>query len=245
MHHHIRAVFNGAQQVGRGKGGIHHQRYAVTVGDGGQRFHIRHVGIGVSQSLGKQQARFRPDGGLHGRRVANIHKCGRYARKRQRMSQQIVCAAVNGLGGNDMPASRRQRPEHISDSRCARSDRKRGCAALQRRYALLEHILRGVRQAAVDVSRVPQAEAVGCMGAAVEHIRGGLVDRHGAGVRGGVRVFLPRVELERFKMYVQTFKIRHGNSLLSVQARAARRGRVCGGHPPMHIRLFRQRHSRC
>ena len=31
------------------------------------------------------------------------------------MSQQIVCAAVNGLGGNDMPASRRQRPEHISD----------------------------------------------------------------------------------------------------------------------------------
>ena len=53
------------------------------------------------------------------------------------------------------------------------------------------------------------------------------------------------LELERFKMYVQTFKIRHGNSLLSVQARAARRGRVCGGHPPMHIRLFRQRHSRC
>lgn len=84
-----------------------------------------------------------------------------------------------------MPASRRQRPEHISDGRCARSDRKRGCAALQRRYALLEHILRGVRQAAVDVSRVPQAEAVGCMGAAVEHIRGGLVDRHGAGIRGG------------------------------------------------------------
>ena len=30
-----------------------------------------------------------------------------------------------------VPASRRQRPEHISDSRCARSDRKRGCAALR------------------------------------------------------------------------------------------------------------------
>ena len=60
--------------------------------------------------------------------------------------------------------------------------------ALERRHTLLEHGRRGIHDAAIDVAEFLQAEqARGVLGI-VERERCGLIDRHGTGVRGGIRV---------------------------------------------------------
>ena len=71
-----------------------------------------------------------------------------------------------------------------------------GHASLQRCHALLEDALCGVGKSAIDVARIAQAEAVGCVLRIAEHVRGGLIDRHGACVGGGVGLFLSYVELQ-------------------------------------------------
>ena len=64
----------------------------------------------------------------------------------------------------------RQRLNGIGDGRCAGGRGQSGHAALKGRHALLEHVLRGVCQAAVDVARVRQAEAGRSLRAVAEHI---------------------------------------------------------------------------
>ena len=57
----------------------------------------------------------------------------------------------------------------------------------------LEHILRGVGQAAVDVAGVGQAEAGGGVLRVMEHIGSGLVDRNRTGIGSGIGLLLTDV----------------------------------------------------
>ena len=83
----------------------------------------------------------------------------------------------------------------ICDGCCARCYCQTGHASLKHGYSLLEYTLGGVGKAAVDVAGIAQAEAVGCMLRIAEHIRGGLIDGHGASVGCWVGLFLAYVKL--------------------------------------------------
>ena len=131
------------------------------------------------------------------------------------MRQQVVGAAVDGLGGHDMLAGLGQGLEGVGDGRCAGGHRQGRGAVLQRGNAGLEHALGGVGQAAVDVARIPQAETVSGVLAVMEHIGGGGVNGHGAGVGDRVSLLLTDVQLFGFKGPVGGIPdIRHGDDLL-------------------------------
>ena len=91
------------------------------------------------------------------------------------------------------------------DSRCAGCKCKCRDAAFERGEALLEHVLRRIRQAAVDVARILQAETVGGMLAVLEDIARRLVNRHGARIRRGVGFFLADMQLQRLKVVLSLF----------------------------------------
>ena len=135
-----------------------------------------------------------------------VHERRRDAVLRQRVRQQVIGAAVDRLLRDNVVALPRKRLNGIGDGRCAGGRGQSGHAALKGRHALLEHVLRGVRQAAVDVARVRQAEAGRSLRAVAEHIGCRLVDGHGAGIGCGIGLLLANVKLQGLK-----FIVRHSN----------------------------------
>ena len=109
------------------------------------------------------------------------------------MGQQVVAAAVDGFLGDDVAAVGRQGLDGVGDGCCAGGQRQCRAAAFQGRYSLFQDVLGGVGQPAVDVAGVRQSEAVGCVLAVMEYVRGGLVDGDCPGVAGRVRLFLSDV----------------------------------------------------
>ena len=89
--------------------------------------------------------------------------------------------------------------ERVGDGGCAGGHSQGGDAALERGDALFQHVLRGVGQSAVDVAGVGEAEAGGGVGAVMDDVGGGGVDRHRTGVGGGIGRFLPDMQLEGLK----------------------------------------------
>ena len=73
-------------------------------------------------------------------------------------------------------------------------------APFQRGDALLQDVLGGVGQAAVDVAGIRQAEARGGVRAVMEDVRRSLVNRDRAGVGCGIGVLLTHVELKGFEV---------------------------------------------
>ena len=69
---------------------------------------------------------------------------------------------------------------------CPDASAKPGGPAFERRNALLEHVGRRVHDAGVDVAELLQRKQAGGVVGVVEHVRRGLVDRHGARLGGGV-----------------------------------------------------------
>ena len=124
----------------------------------------------------------------------------------QGVSQQVVAAAVDGLLCHDVVTGLCQRLDGVGDGGSAGSGGQSSHAALQSSDALLEHILRGIGQAAVDVARIGQTETVSGVLAVAEHIGSGLVDGHGAGIGCGIGLLLANVKLQGLK-----FIVRHSN----------------------------------
>ena len=91
----------------------------------------------------------------------------------------------------------------VGDSSSAGSGCQSSHAALQSSDALLEHILSGVGQAAVDVACVSQTETVSGVLAVAEHIGSGLVDGHCTGIGCGISLLLANVKLQGLKFIVR------------------------------------------
>ena len=95
------------------------------------------------------------------------------------MRQEIDRAAIEGRGRNNMIAGIQQRGDGEMHRRHAACGADRADAVFQRRQALLQHGRRRIGNARVDVAGAFKVEqACGVIGI-VEHIRGGLVNRHG------------------------------------------------------------------
>ena len=90
--------------------------------------------------------------------------------------------------------------QRVFDGGRARGDGERRGAAFERGDALFEHLLRRVGQPPVDVARIGEREPGRGLVKVAEHVAGRGVDRHGAGVGGGVGLFLAGVQLQGFEV---------------------------------------------
>ena len=124
-----------------------------------------------------------------------VHKGGLDAVLGQGVREQVVAAAVDGLLSDDMTTVRGEGFDRIGDRRRARSQRQRRAAALQSGDALLQHLLRGVGQSAVDIARVGKTEAVGGVLRITEYIGSGLIDGYRSRIGSGIGGFLSNVKL--------------------------------------------------
>ena len=114
----------------------------------------------------------------------------------QGVGHQVEAAAVDGLLGHDVATVRGQRLDGVGDGCGAGGDHQCGAAAFQSGKTLLQDLLGGVGQPAVDVAGVGQAKAVCRVLAVMENIRSGLVDGDGAGVGRRIGLFLSYVQLQ-------------------------------------------------
>ena len=116
------------------------------------------------------------------------------------MRNQVERTAVEVIGSHDVVARSEKILQSIGHSRRAACHSQGSHAALQGRHALLEDRLSGISEATIDIARITQRKAVGSMLRVAEHVRSSLIDRHRAGIGGGVGLLLPHVQLQRFEM---------------------------------------------
>ena len=98
----------------------------------------------------------------------------------ERVVELVDRAAIELARGDELVARRQQRMEDEHLRRMAGGDGEAGGAAFERRDALLEHRVRRIADARVDVAERLQAEERRGVLDVVEHVGGGLIDRGGA-----------------------------------------------------------------
>ena len=213
VNNNVSAVLNGADQVRGAEGVVDDQGQAVLVGNLGNGVNVGNVRVGVTQGLQVDGAGVLLDGVLDLGQVMGVDKGGGHAESGQGVLQQVGGAAVDGFLGNDVTAVLGQGLDGVVDGGSAGSNGQSGNTALQSRDALLEHILGGVGQTAVNVAGVLQVEAVSGVLGVMEHVGSGLVNRHGAGIGDGVSLLLANMQLQGLKM---VFTLAHDKILISV-----------------------------
>ena len=196
----VGAVFERPEQVRRGEGVVDDHRQPVAVSDRRNRLEVGQVGIGVAESLEVDEPGAIGDRRLQGGVVGDVDERGGDPVARQRVAQQVVGAAVDGAGGDDVVAGLGDVAQRVFDGGRARGDGERRGAAFERGDALFEHLLRRVGQPPVDVARIGEREPGRGLVKVAEHVAGRGVDRHGAGVGGGVGLFLAGVQLQGFEV---------------------------------------------
>ena len=121
------------------------------------------------------------------------------------MAKKVEASAVNSLLRDDVAAACGQGLDRIGNGRRAGSYCQGSGAAFKSSETLLEHLLGGIGQTAVDVAGIGESEAVRRVFAVVEHIGSGLVDRNGAGIGCRIGLFLSNVQLQGFKFVITHF----------------------------------------
>ena len=201
MHHDVGAVLQRPDDDGR-EGIVHDEHDVVPVGDRSDAFEVGHVGVGVAEGLGVDDLGVGPDGGFERLQVVDVQDGVLDALRGEGVGDEVVAAAVEVVGRDDVVALLQDVLEGVGDGRGAGSDGETRHAAFQCGYALFEDGLGGVGQAAVDVAGVAQAEAVGGVLAVAEDVGGRLVDGDCAGVGCRVRGFLTDVQGQGFYVIV-------------------------------------------
>ena len=199
LDHDVSAVLQRAEQVRGGEGVVHNHRQVVLVGDFGDGFEVRQVGVRVAEGLEVDELGVLLDGVLELLRVLGGDEGGGDAVARQGVAQQVEGAAVDVLGGDDMIAGLGDVAHGVFDGGGAGSDGQTGGATFKGGDAVLEDALGGVGQTAVDVARVSEAETGLGVVEVVEDVAGGGVDRDRAGVGGRVGLLLTHMQLQGLK----------------------------------------------
>ena len=125
----------------------------------------------------------------------DIDKGGPDTVLRQRVREKVEGTPVNRLLRDDVAAVGRERLDRVGDRRRAGGHGQRHAPALKGRHPLLQDILRGIGQAAVNISGIRETEAVRRVLTVVENVRGRLVNGHRTGIRGRIRLLLADVKL--------------------------------------------------
>ena len=219
MKHDVGAQLHRPAEVGRGEGGVHHERQAGPVGDLGQGRHVQHLQPGVAQDLGVDQTGVGLDRRLEALHVARVHQGGGDAETRQGVGEEVDAAAVERARRDDVVALTHERDDSQMERRVARGRGDRAHPHLQGRDALLQDRHRGVGDPAVDVPGPLQVEQGRGMVGVPEHIGCGLIDRHRPGAGHRIRTL---AGVERLGIEAQELGIGHGWA--SLQDGGGRRG---------------------
>ena len=186
VHHHVRAVLEGPAEVGRGHRVVHDERDAARVRHLGERPEVDHVARGVADRLAEDGLRAPVDEPPDARDVPVVREARLDPEAREGVREEVVGAAVELRGRDDVVARLGEGEEGIGDRGHPRGHRERPHSPLHLRHALLEHRGGGIHDARVDVARDLEIEEVGPVLGVVEGVGGGLVDGHGHGPGGGL-----------------------------------------------------------
>ena len=218
----VRAVLDRAQQRRGRERRIHDERQMVLPRDGRIGLDVCHVEAGIADRLDVDRARLLVDRGLDGGEVVDGREAHRDALLRQDRVELRERPAVEVVRRDDLVAQLREVRDREVDRRRARGEGQRGRAAVERRETLLEHVVRRVHQAGVDVARLLEAEQVGAVLRVTEVVGRRAVDWDVAGQGCGVRVLLSRVDGQGLEMELAIAA--HVPALLSLLAFAALTG---------------------
>ena len=186
MHHDVCAMLERAAEVGRGHRVVDDQRYAVSVGNGGNGTEVGDVAERVADGFAEHRLGARVDQVLERCRVAVIGKADLDAELWQRVGEEIVGATVQSARADDIVALLGNGHQCVGDGGTARGQCERTDAALKFGDALLEHVAGRVHDARVDVALHLEIKQIRSVLRAVEGVGGGLVDRYGDGLGGGI-----------------------------------------------------------
>ena len=124
-------------------------------------------------------------------RMIRIHEMCRNSELRQCIGKELIGAAVKGGCGNDFITGSCNIQNGIRNCCCAACYGKACCAAFKGSQSLFQYILRRIGQAAVNVTRLAECEAVFCFLCILEYIGCRLIDRNGS--CPCYRIFCPAV----------------------------------------------------
>ena len=187
MYDDVRAVLEGFAQIGRRHRVVDDQGQAVPVREGCHLLDVGHVALWIAERLHEYGLRPVVDQALEGLGFAVIGESALNAVLRQGMGEEVVCAAVQRAGGNEVVSRLRDGEDCVRGRRLPGGQCQRGDAALEGGQPLLEHVLGRIHDAAVDVAGHLEIEQVGPVLRAVEGVRHGLVQRYGYGFGDRIR----------------------------------------------------------
>lgn len=208
MHHNVGTMFKRTNQVRSTEGVVDDQRNLVLVGDFGNGFDIRDVGMRVAESFDEDELRVALDSGFDALEVVSVNESRFDTEVAERMLHQVESTAVNRALDNHVVSAAGKSRDGVSDGSGTRSNRESGNAAFEGSDTFFENALSRIGDAAIDVTGVLQGETVSGMLSAMEHVGSGLVDGNCARIGCGICMFLANVNLESFKM--ELVLCRHG-----------------------------------
>jgi hypothetical protein len=178
VHDDVGTVFERPAEVGRGDRIVDDQGDAVPVRNFRQLLEIGDVAQRVADRFAVQGLGLLVDQLFEAGRIGVIGEAHFEPVLRQGMGEEVVGAAVQGRGRDDVVAGLADGQDGVGDCRLPGSDGQRADASFKGGNALLEDVLRRVHDPRVDVAGHLEIEKVGAMLRAVERIRGRLIDRH-------------------------------------------------------------------
>ena len=200
MHHHIGSVLYRAKQIGSGKGVINNQGHVVAMGHLGHGIQISNIGVRIAKGLHENGLRVGTDGGFEGLEVVHPDDGVAHALRVERMGDEIERTAVEIVGCYDVVALLADVLQRIGYGCRAAGHCQCGHTAFEGCHTGFENGLRGVGQSAIYIAGIAQGKAIGRMLRIAEYIRGGLINRYGTRIGGGVGLLLTYVQLEGFKV---------------------------------------------
>ncbi len=155
-----------------------------------QCVNVWNITVRIAEGLDINRPSVILNGCFYLRKVMNVYKAGSNTECWERMRQQVVAAPIYGLLCDKMTTVLSQGFQRICNCRRSGGKGQGSRAALQRCHPLLQYVLRGVRQSAVDIAGIGKAKTSRCMGRVPEHIRSSRIDGNCTGVSCRVRILL-------------------------------------------------------
>src|SRR5215210_3624430 len=149
-------------------------------------FEVRYIEAGIADRFDEDQASVVIDGSPHLVQVVDVYELRGHPQLRERVSEQIVGAAVEGLGGNQIVPGTSDVEDGESGGGLPAGDRQSRHASFELRNPLLEDIAGRIHDPGIDISEYPETKQISGVLAVVEDVAGGGVNRNGPRIGGGI-----------------------------------------------------------
>lgn len=220
----IRAVAQGPDADGAGKGSVHAQQRAGLVCDVRDGVDVADAGGGIARCLHMDELGVGTDSGADSLRVGGIQQCHLHAvLLGQILPKQQVRGAVTHLGDDGVVAGVQRGGKHGGQRRHAAGEHRAVLRAGQGAQLVLQHHLVGIAVALINVA--VDAAPVHRRAVGGDAVVGGHIDRL---VNGAEAVVLPSAAVYGGGVDVQLSF--HGDALLSIIIRRRRPHRSCCLH---------------